>query len=96
LNIYVKSEMAGQHAMAAITNYLERKLKLRVNREKSAVARPWARKFLGYSFAGHKQAGRSIQPLVTRSSEPEDSTKGLRGNRQATDVAHGGTLGRAT
>ena len=54
-NIYVRSEMAGQHAMAAITDYLERKLKLRVNREKSAVARPWARKFLGYSFTWHKQ-----------------------------------------
>jgi RNA-directed DNA polymerase len=55
-NIYVRSEMAGQHAMAATTDYLERKLKLRVNREKSAVARPWARKFLGYSFTWHKQA----------------------------------------
>jgi RNA-directed DNA polymerase len=54
-NIYVKSEAAGQHAMEAITDYLERKLKLRVNREKSAVARPWARKFLGYSFTWHKQ-----------------------------------------
>ena len=55
-NIYVRSETAGQHAMEAITGYLERKLKLRVNREKSAVARPWARKFLGYSFTWHKQA----------------------------------------
>lgn len=53
-NIYVKSEMAGQRAMDAITGYLERKLKLRVNREKSAVARPWTRKFLGYSFTWHK------------------------------------------
>ena len=42
--------------MAAITDYLERKLKLRVNRDKSAVARPWKRKFLGYSFTWHKQA----------------------------------------
>ena len=40
-NIYVKSQMAGQHAMAAMTDYLETKLKLRVNRDKSAVARPW-------------------------------------------------------
>jgi RNA-directed DNA polymerase len=54
-NIYVRSEVAGQHAMAAVTDYLERKLKLQVNREKSAVARPWARKFLGYSFTWHKQ-----------------------------------------
>jgi group II intron reverse transcriptase/maturase len=55
-NIYVKSEAAGQHAMAAITDYLERKLKLQVNRDKSAVARPWQRKFLGYSVTMHKQA----------------------------------------
>jgi group II intron reverse transcriptase/maturase len=55
-NIYVKSEVAGQHAMAAITDYLERKLKLQVNRDKSAVARPWQRKFLGYSVTMHKQA----------------------------------------
>lgn len=55
-NIYVASEMAGQHAMASITDYLERTLRLRVNQEKSAVARPWARKFLGYSFTSHKQA----------------------------------------
>jgi group II intron reverse transcriptase/maturase len=55
-NIYVKSEAAGQHAMASITDYLERKLKLRVNRDKSAVARPWQRKFLGYSVTWHKQA----------------------------------------
>ncbi|MFW5395612.1 MAG: reverse transcriptase (RNA-dependent DNA polymerase) [Candidatus Accumulibacter regalis] len=53
-NIYVKSEMAGLHAMEATTEYLEKKLKLRVNREKSAVARPWQRKFLGYSVTWHK------------------------------------------
>ncbi len=55
-NIYVKSEVAGQHAMDAMTDYLEKKLKLQVNRDKSAVARPWERKFLGYSVTRHKQA----------------------------------------
>jgi RNA-directed DNA polymerase len=54
-NIYVRSEMAGQRAMATITDYLERRLKLQVNREKSAVARPWQRKFLGYTFTWHRQ-----------------------------------------
>ena len=54
-NIYVKSEAAGQHAMAAITGYLEKQLKFQVNRDKSAVARPWQRKFLGYSVTWHKQ-----------------------------------------
>ncbi len=55
-NIYVKSEVAGQHAMDAMTGYLEKKLKLQVNRNKSAVARPWQRKFLGYSVTRHKQS----------------------------------------
>ena len=73
-NIYVKSEMAGQHAMDAMTDYLEQKLKLRVNRDKSAVARPWQRKFLGYSVTWHKQArlkiaGSSVKRLKDKVRE---------------------------
>lgn len=41
--------------MASITCFVEKKLKLKVNREKSAVARPWQRKFLGYSFTHDKE-----------------------------------------
>nr|WP_269765487.1 group II intron maturase-specific domain-containing protein [Burkholderia ubonensis] len=53
--------------MAALTRYLEQKLKLRVSREKSAVARPWARKFLGYSFTWHKQARlKIVESSLTR------------------------------
>ena len=48
-NIYVKSEEAGQRVMASIKRYLEEKLKLKVNDQKSEVARPWKRKFLGYT-----------------------------------------------
>jgi group II intron reverse transcriptase/maturase len=51
-NIYVQSERAGQRVMASVTDFLERKLKLRVNRSKSAVARPKARKFLGQRILG--------------------------------------------
>jgi len=51
-NIYVKSEVAGQHAMEAMTGYLEQKLKLQINRNKSAVARPWQRKFLDTASRG--------------------------------------------
>lgn len=50
-NIYVKSEKAGERVLGSITEYLERKLKLRVNREKSGVGRPADRKFLGYRVA---------------------------------------------
>ena len=55
-NIYVASRSAAKHAMDAITKFLEEELKLRVNRDKSAWARPWERKFLGYSFTWHRQA----------------------------------------
>jgi len=47
-NIYVKSEKAGERVLESITHYLEKKLKLRVNREKSGVGHPADRKFLGY------------------------------------------------
>ena len=49
-NIYVKSKRAGERVMKSITGFLEGKLKLKVNTEKSAVDRPWKRKFLGFSF----------------------------------------------
>jgi RNA-directed DNA polymerase len=55
-NIYVGSRKAAEHAMAEITAFLEGRLKLKVNRNKSACARPWARKFLGYSMTRHRQA----------------------------------------
>lgn len=54
-NIYVGSERAGLRVMDSITTFVETKLKLRVNREKSAVARPWTRKFLGYSVTSEKK-----------------------------------------
>jgi RNA-directed DNA polymerase len=47
-NIYVRTEAAGQRVMESVTGYLEEKLRLRVNREKSAVARVEERKFLGH------------------------------------------------
>ncbi len=54
-NIYVGSQQGGERVMASITGFLEGKLKLKVNRDKSAVDRPWARIFLGYSFTMHKE-----------------------------------------
>jgi RNA-directed DNA polymerase len=54
-NIYVRSRQAGERVMASVTEFLEKRLRLKVNLEKSAVARPWERKFLGYSMTWHKQ-----------------------------------------
>jgi RNA-directed DNA polymerase len=52
-NIYVKTKKAGTRTLRSITRFLEKKLRLKVNQEKSAVDRPWKRKFLGFSFSFH-------------------------------------------
>jgi len=49
-NIYVKSKKSANRIMESITRFIEEKLKLKVNKEKSAVDRPWKLKFLGFSF----------------------------------------------
>lgn len=50
-NVYVRSERAGQRVMKSISDFLTRQLRLKVNATKSAVAKPSARKFLGFSFS---------------------------------------------
>lgn len=54
-NVYVKSRRAGERVLESLTKFLEAKLKLKINRDKSAVDRPWNRKFLGYSMTWHKR-----------------------------------------
>ena len=54
-NIYVRSERAGNRVMDSIARFLHKKLKLKVNRQKSAVAKPQERKFLGFSFTSGKE-----------------------------------------
>lgn len=54
-NIYVKTKKAGNRVMSSLTSFIEGKLKLKVNLNKSAVDRPWKRKFLGFSFTFHKE-----------------------------------------
>jgi RNA-directed DNA polymerase len=51
-NIYVKSERAGQRVMDSVERFLAELLKLKINREKSAVTEPQKRSFLGFSFTG--------------------------------------------
>ena len=48
--------------MESIKNFVEKRLKLRVNPQKSAVDRPWRRKFLGYSLTWHKEAKLKVAP----------------------------------
>jgi RNA-directed DNA polymerase len=61
-NIYVRSQQAGERVMAGIERFLAKRLKLKVNRAKSAVAKPSARKFLGFSFTGGREPRRRIAP----------------------------------
>jgi len=61
-NIYIRSRRDGLRLMKGITAFLEGKLKLKVNQEKSAVARPWERKFLGFSFTNGITPKRRIAP----------------------------------
>jgi RNA-directed DNA polymerase len=61
-NIYVASERAGKRVMRSVTRFIQRRLKLKVNEEKSAVARPQERKFLGFSFTRGIRPKRRIAP----------------------------------
>lgn len=73
-NIYVSSEKSGKRVLETITRFLEHKLKLKVNQEKSAVARPWQRKFLGFSFTSQMKTrirvhDKSVDKIRTKVKE---------------------------
>jgi RNA-directed DNA polymerase len=80
-NIYVRSERAGQRVMESIDRFISRKLKLKVNAAKSAVARPWKRKFLGFTFTVNRQPKRRIAPkaLSRFSRKVRELTRRTRG-----------------
>lgn len=61
-NIYVASRRAGERVLASVTRFVTERLKLTVNAEKSAVDRPWNRKFLGYSMTFHKAPRLKVAP----------------------------------
>ncbi len=61
-NIYVRSQRAGERVLAGIEKFLEKRLRLKINKAKSAVAKPSVRKFLGFSFTGGTAPRRRIAP----------------------------------
>ena len=61
-NIYVRSQKAGERVMAGIEKFLAKRLTLKINKAKSAVAKPSVRKFLSFSFTGRKEPRRRIAP----------------------------------
>ncbi len=91
-NIYVRSRRAGERVMGSIRRFLTVKLKLKVNEQKSAVARPWVRKFLGFSFTNAGIPKRRIAPQAVdrfkeRIRELTSRTRGVSIERRAEDLS---------
>jgi RNA-directed DNA polymerase len=72
-NVYVRTERAGQRVMASVTRYIERRLRLKVNGEKSAVARTEERHFVGFSLKREPMEGEVEVLLSKRSRKRIDS-----------------------
>ena len=81
-NIVVRSERAGKRVMASVTRFIEDSLRLTVNARKSAVDRPWNRKFLGFTVSRNgtklKVADKAIDKLKDRVRELTRRTRGHR------------------
>jgi RNA-directed DNA polymerase len=91
-NIYVRSQRAGGRVMESITRFLRTRLKLKVNGEKSAVARPWKRKFLGFSFTNagvpkRRISSQAVDRFKGRVRELTCRTRGVSIERRAEDLA---------
>lgn len=78
-NIYVRSLAAGQRVMASVTRFLEEKLKLRVNRDKSAVAPVGERKFLGHRLLLNGKLGISPKSIQRAKDKVRQITRRNRG-----------------
>jgi RNA-directed DNA polymerase len=82
-NIYVKTKRAGERVKASVTQFIEKRLKLKVNQAKSAVDRPWKRKFLGFSFSVSQEpkvriAKQSLQKAEARIREITSRRKSIK------------------
>ena len=80
-NVYVRSERAGQRVMASLTRFITRRLKLKVNIAKSAVAPARVRSFLGFSFTAGSRPKRRVaaSPLVRFRKRVRMLTRRVRG-----------------
>jgi RNA-directed DNA polymerase len=91
-NIYVRSRRAGERVMESMVRFIMRKLRLKVNQQKSAVARPWERKFLGFSFTWSREPKRRIAPKAVerfkeRVREVTRRAKGVSMEQMAEELA---------
>lgn len=65
-NVYVQSRRAGERVLHSVKQFVEERLKLKINMEKSAVDRPWRRKFLGFSFTHNKDPRLRLAPKTVK------------------------------
>ena len=88
-NIYVRSEKAGLRVMESITVFLAKRLKLKVNAEKSAVGRPWELKYLGFSMTADRK--RRLKPAKRSTDRIKEKLRDLfrkgRGRSVANTIA---------
>lgn len=81
-NVYVRSKRAGERVMQGMRRFLEDRLKLKVNEAKSAVDRPWKRKFLGFSFLSGKRvrirlASKTVERVKSKVRALTDRTRAM-------------------
>ena len=86
-NIYVRSERAGRRVMASLTEFIQGRLRLKVNEAKSAVARPEDRHFLGFRLRVDQQSG-TVEVLLSERTK----RNAMERVRQLTPRSWGGTL----
>jgi RNA-directed DNA polymerase len=88
-NVYVRSKAAGERVLISLERWLAQRLRLRVNRDKSGVARPWTRKFLGYSVTWDRAARLRVSPAAVKrlKTKLRDMLRQGRGRRLADVVA---------
>lgn len=93
-NIYVKSKRAGERVLSSISSYITNRLKLQLNREKSAVDRPWNRTFLGFTFTRSgrrssriKISERSIDAFKQEIRRISSRTRGISIKRVISDLS---------
>jgi RNA-directed DNA polymerase len=87
VNIYVRSERAGQRVMASVTRFIEGRMRLKVNRGKSAIAKPEDRHFLGFRLRLDPQSG-SVEVLLSKRTR----RRAMAEIRRLTPRTWGGTL----
>ena len=81
-NIYVRSRKAAERVMASVTRFIEQKLKLTVNKDKSGVGKPWDSKFLGFSFY-YKKGGVGVRVHEKAVNKFKEKLKKITGRSNA-------------